>query len=436
VPENCTKFLVTPNGTEQGQVLLTVLADPVAGGGVGCMQNDVYILDLLVTGAEFVSVIDDGTGIDTILVSGLYSESVDIDLAWTIIDGKPYSATSRFVSALRANHQLVIFGQIENVVGSNGSDCIAGNGLANALSGDRWPSGLGAADTLWGGGGDDNLYGGAGDDHMSGGTDDDALWGDAGNDSLVGGTGADTLEGGMGADTLDGGGNPGDTLSYAKSRSGMNLTLRADAATIGKGGDAAGDWISGFAQVIGSAKNDLITFAEKSTLPFGQSDNTVYGGAGRDRISLGGGDDAGHGGSGDDSLFGELGRDTLSGDDGRDQLFGGLGQDVLTGGAGADRFIFIIADVSRPDAADVITDFNPLDGDRIDLGPIDADAGLAGNQAFDLISDDFTGRAGELRVAVQGSDLALFADTNGDAQADFALLLQNCDGQSLTDLIL
>jgi Ca2+-binding RTX toxin-like protein len=400
------------------------------------MQDDVYVLDLLVTGAEYVSVIDDGSGIDTIVVSRLYSQTVDIDLAWTIIDGSPYSATSRYVSALQTDHRLVIFGQIENATGSNGSDNIAGNDLANTLHGDRRPSGLGAADALRGCGGNDSLYGGAGNDLVTGGRDDDALWGDAGNDSLSGGPGSDTLTGGRGADTLDGGGDAGDILSYATSRRPINLSLQADAATLGQGGDAAGDWISGFLQVVGSARGDRIAFLDKSTLPFGQGDNTVYGGAGRDRIALGGGDDVGHGGIGDDVLFGELGRDTLFGDAGRDQLYGGLDQDVLTGGAGADRFIFVIAAVSRPDATDAITDFSSAEGDRIDLGPIDANEGLADNQAFDLILGDFTGQAGEVRVEVQGSNLVVYADTNGDAQADFAVKVLNCDALILTDFLL
>jgi Ca2+-binding RTX toxin-like protein len=117
-------------------------------------------------------------------------------------------------------------------------------------------------------------------------------------------------------------------------------------------------------------------------------------------------------------------------------LYGGLGQDVLTGGAGADRFVFVMTDVSRPEAPDVITDFGSAEGDRIDLGPIDAVAGLAGNQAFDLIQGDFAGLAGELRVTLQGSNLTLYADTDGDAQADFAVTVLNCDALNLADFLL
>lgn len=400
------------------------------------MQNDDYVLDLLVTGAEYVSVIDDGTGTDTIRVTRVYTETVQIDLAFTIARGLPYSATSRFVSALNIDHKLVIFGVIENAFGGNGSEDIRGNDLANLLSGDQRPNGIGAADTLTGAAGADSLYGGSGNDRIHGGADNDALWGDAGNDYLSGGTGDDTLMGGFGADRLDGGGDAGDTLSYATSRRGISVQLSASATTEGRGGDAAGDRISGFAQVTGSAVADRILFLDKGDLPLGQGDNVVHGGGGLDRIALGGGHDLAYGGSGDDLIYGELGNDTLYGDSGRDQLFGGFGQDMLSGGLGADRFIFAVTEASRPDSPDVITDFSATDMDVIDLGLIDAVPDLAGDQAFTLVTGDFTGLAGELRVEVQGSDLIVQADTNGDAQADFVLLLQNCDGLNLADLIL
>ena len=74
------------------------------------------------------------------------------------------------------------------------------------------------------------------------------------------------------------------------------------------------------------------------------------------------GDDVLTGGDGDDAIDGGAGHDRLSGGGGADILRGGLGDDELAGGAGADVFIF------RPgDGDDVLTDFNPAEGDILIL---------------------------------------------------------------------
>ena len=400
------------------------------------MVDNIYVLDLLVTGAEAVSLFDDGAGDDTIRVTGLYAATIDIDLAWTTVSGVPMHAGSRYFSAENRSHQLLIYGQIENAFGSNGTEFITGNDLANRLGGDQQRTGAGLSDTIWGGGGHDSVYGGSGDDALYGEADDDVLWGDAGNDAIACGSGADTVEGGAGADFMDGGGDAGDTLSYGAARRGVTVTLQVGQITLGRGGEAEGDQITGFVNVTGSRGRDAITMADKIALPDGQSDNVVSGGGSRDRIVMGGGNDLAFGGSGNDIVTGELGDDSLSGDTGNDLLCGGLGQDMLTGGEGADFFIFKAVGESTLGQGDVITDFSHANGDRIDLRLIDANLGLAGNQAFTLVTGDFTGLAGELRFEVQGSDLILQADTNGDIQADFALLLQNVDGLSLPDIIL
>ncbi|MEC8440813.1 MAG: DUF192 domain-containing protein [Cyanobacteriota bacterium] len=60
----------------------------------------------------------------------------------------------------------------------------------------------------------------------------------------------------------------------------------------------------------------------------------------------------------DEKLIGGRQSDTLIGGAGRDLLIGGRGDDILTGGKGADLFVI-------GKGNDTITDFNPLDGDRI-----------------------------------------------------------------------
>ena len=65
-------------------------------------------------------------------------------------------------------------------------------------------------------------------------------------------------------------------------------------------------------------------------------------------------------GNGVDNILYEL--------DGDDILDGGPGQDTMTGGAGADTFV-ISAD-TLGSINDIITDFNPGEGDQIDLSAL------------------------------------------------------------------
>jgi Ca2+-binding RTX toxin-like protein len=87
--------------------------------------------------------------------------------------------------------------------------------------------------------------------------------------------------------------------------------------------------------------------------------------------------------AGDDRIDGGDGNDVLDGGTGDDILVGGLGQDTLLGGAGKDTFEFNSVNESPAVTGyDTISDFNPLEGDTINLKPIDADTGLPGDQAF------------------------------------------------------
>jgi Ca2+-binding RTX toxin-like protein len=89
--------------------------------------------------------------------------------------------------------------QIEDLIGSNYSDRLTGDGAANRI----WAGN--GSDTLFGGAGDDTLWGQAGADQISGGDGEDLLYGGDGRDTLLGGAGDDTLFGDRGADRLEGG---------------------------------------------------------------------------------------------------------------------------------------------------------------------------------------------------------------------------------------
>jgi Ca2+-binding RTX toxin-like protein len=299
------------------------------------------------------------------------------------------------------------FGPVYNV--TDGVDWIAG------LGGDDFIHGAGGDDRLFGGPGDDRLTGGTGADHLDGGADvdwanygmsedpvyvnlktgrgyggeaqgdtlvdienlhgssnDDILVGDdgtnellgsGGNDSLKGGGGGDhlfgewgddVLNGGAGGDVLDGG-DGFDTADYGGSDAPVIVSLLAKSA---QGGHANGDTLKHIENLSGSAHGDTLE-----------------------------GNNAGN------VLSGKDGDDTLNGASGADRLIGGAGRDTLTGGNQGDTFVWWSTTETSKEAAyaDVITDFNFAQNDRIDLSLIDADIYAAGNQAFNFIGmEEFT----------------------------------------------
>lgn len=61
-----------------------------------------------------------------------------------------------------------------------------------------------------------------------------------------------------------------------------------------------------------------------------------------------------------DLLQGSVSGDTIDGGRGSDWLDGGAGNDTYTGGLGADKFV-----LRSGGGHDVVTDFNPAEGDRV-----------------------------------------------------------------------
>ncbi len=256
---------------------------------------------------------------------------------------------------------------IENVTGSSASDRITGDDRANHLVG------VGGSDTLIGGGAPDGEI--------------------------------DVLEGGLGNDRLESG-----VASYSAATAGVtaDLAIMVSQNTVGAGTDL----FVGITGLIGSS------FAD--SLRGGTGDDLLDGGSGKDSLTGLQGADSIDGGGGSDDMKGGAGEDRLSGGGGGDSLLGGEGADVLTGADGIDHFIYAAVADSTDAQSDRIADLRAED--VVDLGAIDAEVAVGGNQSFQLVSS-FGGHAGEMTVDYNaGTDLTLLrADTNGDSIEDLVI---------------
>ena len=163
-------------------------------------------------------------------------------------------------------------------------------------------------------------------------------------------------------------------------------------------------------------------------------DGLLLGAANTDLIGNGAGN-ALTGNRGANILQGMGGNDTLRGGDGNDRLVGGTGADALVGGRGADDFVFAATSHSAPGARDRVLDFTRGVDDLV-LSSIDANAALAGNQAFAL---DRNGSfsAGEIRQTATTNGLLLEVNTDSDPTAEMALLLRGLTNSlPTTDFVL
>ncbi|MBP1882322.1 beta strand repeat-containing protein [Sinorhizobium mexicanum] len=156
---------------------------------------------------------------------------------------------------------------------------------------------------------------------------------------------------------------------------------------------------------------------------------------------------------------GGAGNDTINGGAGKDTIVGGLGADRLTGGAGNDTFVFNLIDDSAKGFSgyvnnvaygpasgagyrDIITDFGNGD-DVISLTAIDANTGLAGNQAFTWRGTGaFTRKAGELiyktfdAAGTANDKTIIYGDVTGDGRADFQIELSGIKALVAGDFLL
>lgn len=277
---------------------------------------------------------------------GKYTVGINITL------GKNGTATGFSASGGEAQGDKLI--GIENIAATKNADALTGNELAN------------------------EFWGLEGNDKLSGMDGDDTLVGGGNNDTLTGGTGADILDGNSG----------NDTVNYASSAQGVTVSLvsqgfyqggedseRDNAGAGQTGGDAAGDTLWSIENIIGSAKNDVLTGnhlvnvidggAGDDLLNGNDGADILVGGTGNDTVTyvtsggvsvslLGqgtynattgvltggtaqtGSDALGDKFSGIENLVGSGAADTLIGDNNANVIEGGAGEDVLIGLGGSD----------------------------------------------------------------------------------------------------
>ena len=361
----------------------------------------------------------------------------------------------------------------ENLMGSQHEDMLTGNNSANLLMG------LGGNDVLVGGSGADTMVGGDGNDsytvdnsgdfidetggsgidivntsmtfsladavHVKGDVENPTLMGTSGingtgnalDNAITGNGGANILARLGGADILDGGAGV-DTVTYAASSAGVNVSLMTSA---GSGGDAEGDTLINIEKLTGSAFDDTLEGdGAANVLNGGTGIDTVSyehavagvtvnlattgaqaGGAGSDTLS---GFENLTGSQFDDILSGTSGANTIVGGAGNDKITGGGGSDILVGGAGTDTFIFKAAADSAPSLSDLIGDF--LAGtDKIDLSVIDSNTAVSGNQAFlyggenqNVVANSVTWFTDQA-----SGNTIIQADLNGNSVADMQIVL-------------
>lgn len=249
------------------------------------------------------------------------------------------------------------------------------------------------------------ITGGIDNDTLDGGDGHDVLVGGGGDDTLIGGAGVDTLQGGAGADNMQGGAD-GDVYLVDSSLDSVTEDENAGADIV-------------------------FTTTTIYTLPDHVEDVSYNGseafeghGNGLDNIMRGASsEDVLVGYAGNDQLWGNGGPDILVGDDGDDLLVGGPGADSFDGGPGNDTYNVGNWESGVGVDADNISNFE-VDADILDLSGWDADTTAFGNQAFTYIaSNPFTGVRGQLRSQTDGSQTWVEGDVNGDAVADFQVIM-------------
>lgn len=400
---------------------------------------------------------------------------------------------------------------IEDIHSGDGDDIIFANNANNVLTmngGNDSIRAQGGDDVIHGGDGNDTLRGENGSDLINGDNGDDTLFGGKGNDILDGGAGNDYMEGGKNNDQFNVDSlrdrvierrNHGERdVIFASVRSTYRLSSSRrygnveDLVFFGKGG--TGNHLDN--TITGNADNNTINGGPGADRLIGQGGSDLYyvdqaddeiietaDGGSDDRVVSSTnytiGDNVEHltlknpskgqalknakkatgnslnnrivGNKYDNQLSGLSGNDTLSGILGGDNIFiPGEGNDQMLGGSGKDIFFYTSSKESGTSKGqrDIIFFFDPSDGDKIDVGWIDADTTTQGMQNFssNLSCEDcivsvpspFGGRVERFNFSRPGQMLidsnVIYFNNDNDFLPDFSIQVNTAQDWGLEDV--
>jgi uncharacterized delta-60 repeat protein len=424
--------------------LSTTQAQDTEGSGVDTLRNIENLAgsryDDNLLGNQDNNTLNGSTGAD-FMVGGNGSDIYVVDNVGDVVRETNADATLGGIDTVNASVSFTLGANVENLT-LTGTDAInaTGNALANKLVGNSGNNvldgGLGA-DVMQGGLGNDTYYvdnsgdvvaeaAGAGTDTVistvtrtlgdnqenltlagtaaingTGNSLDNTITGNSARNVLTGGAGADKMYGGL-----------GDDFYYVDN---VGDTVVESSGAVSGGTDAVNSTIS----------YTLGNYVENLTL----SGAAAINGTGNTLANKLVGNGAAN------VLSGWDGADTLVGGLGDDTLVGGEGKDVLEGGSGRDVFVFNAPTESGTTSAtwDVINDL-VRGQDKIDLRGIDANTTTVANDAFTTFiagTAAFTA-AGQLKF-LNG---LLYGNTDGDADAEFAIQLTGVTQLTTADVLL
>ena len=372
-----------------------------AGAGRDSLFGDAGddFFELSVFGADSGDdTIDGGTGTDGMSYSGARSALVVDFVAGTISGGHAGGGGRK------------VFSNMENFVGGDHGDRIAGDSAANVLQG-----GFGS-DTIYGAAGNDTIYGGINGNPFE---QPEELSGGAGNDVLTGGNAADTFVFDV---------SPADSnADVITNFVGQSDKIALD-GTVHNGAGANGNFAAGDARFWSSTSgtahdaDDRVIYNTVTGQLWYDSDGSGVGTAvlvatledtpaivATDIAIINGRGQTIDGTAGNDTLGGTAGNDTINGLGGNDLVLAGSsgGADVVDGGAGFDSIEF----ASRATSAVVVD---------VDAGTITG--GSSGTISFmgvervvaSNFNDRLTGGAGGQTLAGQAGDDTLWGASGKD----------------------
>ena len=404
-----------------GNDVITSIGNDDLAGETG---NDTYLIQGF---SDKILREDGGDGVDTINFAQV-TEGVTLNLG---ITGTAQPATE-------TNDMVTLFGDFENLVGSDYDDTFTGNDLDNVVDsgegndllfdaggndsytgggGDDSIIGASGNDTLDAGMGNDSVVGGIGDETIFGGDGNDLIFDGAGNDSYSGGGGDDSITGGSGNDMLDGGtgndsiaGGIGDETIFGGDGNDLIFDGAGNDSYAGGGGDDS---------IVGGTGNDTLDAGMgNDTVYAGGGDETIFGGEGNDLIFDGAGNDSYTGGGGDDSIYGGSGNDTLDGGTGNDSIIAGGGDETIFGGDGNDLIFDGAGNDSYAGGGGDDTIYGGSGNDTLDGGSGNdsivsglGDETIFGGEGNDLIFDG----AGNDSYAGGGGDDTIYGGSGNDS---------------------